>query len=188
MSSPFSHTLRSLHADSFRASAIGMIAALVLLSAWFAWFFMARIPSYRVSLKAYTTQAETVTAIFPDDGTRVRETREQRVIAEFLPEAAEDIRPGQSALLYLDGEIGKQTGSVPATVNKVNRSPQKAQILLSALSDAGSPLHIPAKTTGQVKIMVSSLSPAELVMRTAGFFADLPGVHPGKRISGNKIK
>ncbi len=188
MASPFSHTLRSLHADSFRASAIGMTAAIVLLSAWFIWFFMARIPSYRISLNAYTTQAETVTAIFPDDGTRVRETREQQVIAEFLPEAAEDIRPGQSALLYLDGEIGKQIGTVSAIVGKVSRSPKKAQVLLSALSDAGSPVHIPAKTTGQVKIVISSLSPATLVMRTAGFFADLPSVQPGNRISGKKIK
>ena len=170
MAISFSHTLRALHADSFRASVIGMIAALVLLSAWLVWFFKAEIPSYRISLKAYITNYETVSAVFPRDEARVRETLEQQLIAEFLPEESENIRTGQSAVFYPDGEIGKQIASIPAIVRKINRSPKKAEVLLSALSDAGSPVHIPPKATGQVKVIVSSMSPAQLVMRTAGFF------------------
>lgn len=179
MASPFSHTLRSLHADSFGASIAGMIVGLVLLSAWFVWFFKAQIPSYRMSLKACITEAEKVTAAFPQDKTRVQETREQEIIAEFLPEALENIRTGQSAVFYLDGGVGKQIASVHATVSKINRSPKKAEVLLSALSDADSPVRIPPKATGQVRILVGSLSPAQLVMRTAGFFIRADPGNPG---------
>ncbi len=52
MPAPFANTLRSLNADRFRASLIGLGVALVLLIAWGSWFFLAQVTIYEVSASA----------------------------------------------------------------------------------------------------------------------------------------
>ena len=49
MATSFSRSLRSLEADRFTGSLIGMGVGLVLLAAWLAWFFFARVALYEVS-------------------------------------------------------------------------------------------------------------------------------------------
>lgn len=49
MAIPFSRSLRSLDADSYRLSSATMIVALVLLAAWVAWFVSAEVALYEVS-------------------------------------------------------------------------------------------------------------------------------------------
>jgi multidrug resistance efflux pump len=48
-SSPFSRTMRSLDADSFRRSNIAMLVAALLLGTWMTWFFLARVERYEVT-------------------------------------------------------------------------------------------------------------------------------------------
>lgn len=49
MAIPFSRSARSLEADSFRFSAVMLVASLLLLTAWGLWFFFASISLYEVS-------------------------------------------------------------------------------------------------------------------------------------------
>jgi hypothetical protein len=42
----FVRTLRALQADDFRASKLGLFAAVALLAAWTWWLFAARVPQY----------------------------------------------------------------------------------------------------------------------------------------------
>ena len=52
MPTSFSRSLRSLEADRFRWSVLGVVAGIVLLGAWLAWFFFARVALYEVSDQA----------------------------------------------------------------------------------------------------------------------------------------
>ncbi|RLC19978.1 MAG: hypothetical protein DRI57_05870 [Deltaproteobacteria bacterium] len=179
MASPFSRTMRSLKTDSFRASLIGMTVALILLSAWSAWFFMAKVTLYKISRKAYVKADETVVAAFPrKDSRRARETRQNRVVAEFSSKMMGNIRSGQRAMLYLDGDIGKKTGPILAIVKNVNTRQGKGKgvVELLTLTDADSPLRIRHGLSGQVKIETDYVSPAVLVMRASGLFADTPAL------------
>lgn len=49
MSTTFSRSMRSLAADGARRSAWGLLSALVLLAAWAAWLFLARVEVYEVT-------------------------------------------------------------------------------------------------------------------------------------------
>ena len=49
MSATFSHSLRSLNADGFRPSIIGLLLAAALLSLWVGWFLFARVTLYEVT-------------------------------------------------------------------------------------------------------------------------------------------
>jgi multidrug resistance efflux pump len=61
-SSPFSLTMRSLEADSGRRSHWVLLAAVLVLSAWVAWFFLARLERYEVTELA---RLEIDKAIYP---------------------------------------------------------------------------------------------------------------------------
>jgi membrane fusion protein (multidrug efflux system) len=49
MSSPFSRTTRSLKADSFRRSTIGLLVVMLVLAAWAAWLVLARVSIYETT-------------------------------------------------------------------------------------------------------------------------------------------
>jgi len=52
MPTPFARSLRSLEADGFRGVSVAFLIAGVLLSAWAAWFALARIAVYEVTERA----------------------------------------------------------------------------------------------------------------------------------------
>ena len=52
MSSPFSRSMRSLTADGFRRSTLGLLIAATLLTSWAVWFYFARITLYEVTTAA----------------------------------------------------------------------------------------------------------------------------------------
>ena len=52
MPTSFSRSLRSLEADRFRWSLVGIVVGIVLLATWIAWFFLARVALYEVSDQA----------------------------------------------------------------------------------------------------------------------------------------
>ena len=62
MSISFSRSMRSLAVDSFRPSLLGFIISAILLVAWLAWFFMARVSVYELS---DTARLEVGTAVHP---------------------------------------------------------------------------------------------------------------------------
>jgi len=52
MPSAFSRSVRSLEADGFRRSIAGLMLVILLLGAWTAWFFLARVARYEVTDQA----------------------------------------------------------------------------------------------------------------------------------------
>ncbi len=154
MSSSFSRTMRSLHADSFRPALIGLVVAIILLVIWGTWFFFAQVTFYENSQSAYLTDGEII-------------------VAEFPAEAFNRIQTGQAARLSIDGAIGKKVGSIRAIVTDVinpSQAEKMGQVRLFAFADAASPIRFQEKLTGQVEIAVEQISPAQLVMRVSGLF------------------
>lgn len=179
MASPFSRTMRSLQTDNFYISLAGLITAIVLAIMWGSWFFMAQVTLHEVSQNVQVTDKESVVTEFPSDAhgvtQRTQSTRRRVVVADFPPEAMETIRPGQVALLRLEGKIGKQTGTIPAIVINVTSHPRGGGLVeLLAEIDANAPNPFEEGVGGEVKIEVEYITPAALVMRASGLFVDTP--------------
>lgn len=159
MATSFANTLRSLNADRFHASLIGLGVALVLLIAWGGWFLFARMTIYEVS----------ASAVVSSDGF---------VIADFPMAKPGRIRRGQGAWLYpaLDG--AKQSASLPAVVTDTIKSPlaEPAQIKLFPVLDRDLRETLTEGQKVRVEIEVEYASPAVLVLRTSGLLVDTPGV------------
>jgi multidrug resistance efflux pump len=64
MAIPFSRSTRSLNADSYRRSSLGLITVMLVLAAWVAWLFLARVALYEVT---DTARLEVDTAVHPVD-------------------------------------------------------------------------------------------------------------------------
>jgi multidrug resistance efflux pump len=113
-----------------------------------------------------------------------------RVVANFDPPAALGrIRPGQHARMRLEGFPWAQYGSVTATVTNVASEIRDGSIRVELALDANSDSRIPLShgLPGSVEVEIETLSPANLVLRTAGSLlagpksniADLsPGTQP----------
>lgn len=159
MPAPFANTLRSLNADRFRGSLIGLGVALVLLMAWGGWFLLARITIYEVS----------ATAVVAGEGF---------VIADFPSAQLERIRRGQAAWLYPVRDGTKQPIRVPAVVFEIIRpgSAEPVQVKLFPVLDRDLSEILPEGQKVRVEIEAEAVSPAALVLRTSGLLVDTPGV------------
>src|SRR5262245_44592622 len=74
MSIPFSRSMQSLAADGFRYSLSGMLLAAAFLSAWTAWFFLARITLYEISAGARLEVSKAAHPVEAQVAGRVRAT------------------------------------------------------------------------------------------------------------------
>ncbi len=159
MPAPFANTLRSLSADRFRGSLIGLGVALILLLAWGSWFVIARITVFEISASAVVTE----------DGF---------VIADFPAAKVERIRRGQAGWLYPGPDGTKQPVGVPAVVTDIigSRVAEPARVKLFPVLDKDLSEILPEGRKVRVEIEVESVSPAALVLRTSGISVDTPGV------------
>lgn len=159
MPTPFANTLRSLNADRFHASLIGLGIAMVLLIAWGSWFFLARMTIYEVSISSVVA-------------------RDGFIIAEFPSAKSGRIHRGQAAWLYpvLDGV--KQSVNVPAVVTDIIKSPsaELTRVKLFPILKRKQVEILPEGQKVRVEIEVDSVSPAVLVLQTSGLLVDTPGV------------
>ena len=134
----FARTLRSLDANDFRASKMGLFFAIILLAAWTWWLFAASIPQYEVS-----------------SHTRL-DLDHNSAVADFPTTTR--IHPGQPAQITTnDGQI------IQAQVQKVinDSTTTHVYLTLSTTSPAPSPQPpAPARAT----IEVGRTSPATLVL------------------------
>ena len=172
MASPFARTMRSLTADNFKKTIIGLVGAIGILSTWCIWFFYSGVTIWKISSKLETVKNDVVVAKFDPGAIRVHETREQTVIALFAPENGAEIKPDQKAELHLNGDIGKKLGAIQAIVTNVVELPEKKviQVELKAIIEKTLEGPLPEGITGQVRIGVGKTTPAELVMQASGVF------------------
>ena len=94
---------------------------------------------------------------------------ELKIMADFPPNAIGHLRPGQAATLRLAGFPAEQYGRVTAAVQRVAQEPRSDKIRVE-LAIAARPPSIPLQhgLLGAVEIEVERISPAVLVLRTAG--------------------
>ena len=116
----FSRTLRALEADDFRASKLGLLAAVALLAAWIWWMFGARVPQYESSSEV-----------------RV----ESGVFVAYFPSTVM-IHAGQSAIVMFDGR------TFPARVQSV--APDRAELVLDPSPQSPTPASSPSSADIEV--------------------------------------
>jgi hypothetical protein len=144
MAAPFSRSLRSLQQDNSGLSLTGMIITLVLLFAWGAWFFLARITAYESS-REFQVQ------------------RDGSLQVTFVPSALDRIRAGQKARVHLaDGR------AYPAIVLDPP-DPDHASTPVTVFVYA--PDNLEPGLSGEVQVEVEHSSPADWVLRAAGQLA-----------------
>ncbi len=100
-----------------------------------------------------------------------------RAVAEFAAaDAVGRIRPGQTARLRLSGFPSTRYGAIPASVARVGSETRDGHIRveLDVTPVALSPVPLEHGLPGTVEVEVERLSPAALVLRTAGRLLDRP--------------
>jgi multidrug resistance efflux pump len=93
------------------------------------------------------------------------------VVAEFPARAAIGrIAPGQSAKVRLDGFPWAQYGALSATVTRVASEIREGSVRVELAVDESQPTRIPLQhgLPGSVEVTVERLTPATLILRTAG--------------------
>lgn len=147
---PFSRSMRALHADASRLPLVGLIVAMVLLLAWMAWFFLARMTLY-------------------ETGQIVRTTREGTMVASFSLETVGRIRRGQRAFLSLQS-AGQARAPLPAIVSDITEPTHEGQVWVELYPQADlAALHARQEgVAGSVTIAVAHASPATLLLRHLG--------------------
>lgn len=164
MTVPFSRSLRSLGIDSFRASLIGMILAVLIVFALIAWFFLAKVTLYEYS--------NSIT--FNEDG---------RIYAEFSSEAMPRLRPGESAILRITLPGENRQVSLPALVVNKDSSANQVELLV-----VGGNLPTGLSTdeiTAVAEVEAEYISPARLVLRASGQYLNTGNQVPVSR-QGNQ--
>jgi len=145
----FSRSVRALRLDSFRATRIGLVIAVLIMLALILWFFQAKVTLYEVS-----TTLET-----KPDG---------MILATFPSEARTRLRPGMPAILRLPQGADQPSMTLPAVVWNLSSENEQVEILLLTGGEAlGSQQ---GKLTGQVDVEIEYITPAALVLRTSGKF------------------
>ena len=101
-----------------------------------------------------------------------------KIMTDFLPPAALGrIQPGQPARLRLEGFPWTQYGAVAATVTSVASEVRNGWVRVerAVRSDAASPIPLQHGLPGAIEVEVDHVSPAALILRTAGLLLTVPG-------------
>lgn len=96
-----------------------------------------------------------------------------QVVASFLPAAAfGKLHAGQSAVLKLNGFPWTQYGTIPATVSRVAGDVRDGEVRVELAVHPQSSSRIPLQhgAPGTVEVLVDRISPAALLLRSAGHF------------------
>lgn len=161
MAVPFAQTIRSLNADRGIA-ALALVALLsLLLAVWLIWAFSARFSIYANSETGPIRLDDVITTTFSVD-------------------AAKELKQGQAALIYLDSPPLSEQLILQGQVVGIDNGTENAQVRIAPdlrplergrLSDeilAAFSTPVP----GHVAVETEMLSPATLLLRSAGINAD----------------
>ncbi len=135
---PFARTVRSLDADGFSVSKLGLLLVAGLIAGWTWWMLGARVPQYEIS-----------------ENVRLEL---DRPVAEFPQAAQVRIHTGQAAQIRLNGQEAIQT-QVASVANK----PGTGQIRVEF-----NPIHSPSQQLLRAEVEVERVSPAVIALRATG--------------------
>ena len=151
MAVAFPRSTRSLGADGFRLTLIGLAIAGALLIAWCIWFFATEITQYASSDQGRALDSDVVVAAFD-------KTDLPRIVR------------GQRARYFPDGGVAGHSLAVPMVVTEVHRAADGAsgQVRLVTLLDRRSAAVALGDTSGRVEIETGVMSPAQMVLQGSG--------------------
>lgn len=140
MAIPFSRSTRSLNADSYRRSSLGLITVMLVLFAWIAWLFLARVALYEVT---DTARLEVDSAVHPVDSpvsgrvvamhlTIGAEVHEGEVLVE-LDSQTERLRLNeeQAQLSTLSGQLDVMRKEIAAESESLGQTQQQTPLTLA---------------------------------------------------------
>lgn len=162
MAVPFAQTTRSLSADRGIVSLVLLALLSLLLAGWLVWAFTARFSVNAVSETTQIRLDDTITTIFTTD-------------------AAKGVRVGQKALVYLDAPPLSEPVVIPAQVIDIEGVADGTQVEVAPdlrqfeEADTVNPEILAAfsqPVSGHVEVETETLSPALLVLRSAGLTVD----------------
>ena len=143
MAIAFSRSIRSLKMDSFRFSVFGLALAVVLLIAWMAWFFLARISIYEMSKDAKLGDGGSISAKFP-------------------AERMEMIQAGQTAIIQIEGKTPPNGNGAESTSGNNERAITAQAMVMKVLKAAE------GEKEGQVDLMLIDEFYAQELLFAAG--------------------
>lgn len=161
MAKSFHWVHRSLSRDTGFTPTLFILTALLLLAAWAVWAFRAQLTRYAVSDSAHLA----------NDPARPGSLQ---VVAQFPPSsAAAKLHPGERAILHAQGFPQAQNGALSARVVEVARELRdgKVQVDLAIASTHSADFPLRAGWPVKVQIEVERVSPAVVVLRSAGELA-----------------
>ena len=161
MAVPFAQPTRSLNADRGITTLIWVALLSLLLTIWLIWAFSAQ---FSVSVSSEPAP------IRLDDS----------VSAFFSSNAGKQLKIGQKALIYLDAPPLSEPVVLPAQVIAVDRASDGFQVQVAPdfRQIEGAPVNseilaaFSTPVSGHVAVEVESISPALLLLRSAGINAD----------------
>jgi membrane fusion protein (multidrug efflux system) len=119
-------------------------------------------------------------------------TGDIRIVADYTPGSAVGrIRPGQSARMHPEGFPWTQYGSLRATVERVANEPRSGRIRVELVvaRDPGGAIPLQHGLPGTLEIEVDRVSPAVLVLRSAGGRFSAPAsAHEPSRSGGAAVR
>jgi hypothetical protein len=149
MSMPFSRSIRSLEIDSYKASRVGMILAILIMISIILWFFLAKITIYEFSSQIEFIGNDRITAIFPE-------------------EPIKKIKTGQPAIINLDLGSDLPRASLPAFV--IGMDKERGAVELIVISENLHQIPLSEAITGQVQVEIEYVTPAALIRRASGMY------------------
>lgn len=149
MSIPFARSTRSLQADSYRPTLIGLIISMSLLFLWVIWFLFARIPVSEMSQSIVSIERNIVTVTYSNT-------------------AGERIQPGQDAMLHVGDMDNVVEETIPAQVINVDFRARNGQVQVELFAlEPLPPGDTPEQSISGAEVVVSTTSPATLVLEAA---------------------
>jgi hypothetical protein len=145
----FSRSLRSLKIDSFRATRVALILAIINMIVLLAWFFLGEITLYEISSELSSKDDGSVEAVFPE-------------------EAVARLYPGQPAVLRINAGPDQPVVTVPALLVGVDDRSGTAQFLLMSDDFPLSVLRGGLSGKAEIQVEVEYVTPAALVLRASG--------------------
>ena len=140
MAIPFSRSTRSLKADSYRRSSLGLVAVMLVLAVWVAWVFLARVALYETTA---TARLETDNAVHPVDAPisgRVVATRlaigKQVEAGDVLVELDSrteqlQLKEEQTQLVALSAQLDVLRNEIAAETSSLGQTEQATPVTLA---------------------------------------------------------
>ncbi len=151
MSLQFSRSMRSLRADSFRITRLGLLFGILLMCGLLVWFFFARVTLY-------------------ENSTSIQIRKDGQAVARFSEEGLRRIRQGQPVVVRVDQGADLPVITIPGMVYDTQK--QDGQVILSLFATDLPESLLAGDLSGRAEVEVEYITPVQLLVRAMGRYLD----------------